>query len=298
MPVKKKGTKPRASFHVKDEPEEEEKPLVHPKVSQVVEVVEESTQPPAHVEVTENAKGTKITVDIPQQNIVENVSTDESPKEEASESELEEVTNPTQEESSVAQPSMDSAPKEEVPEETVPKQSTEVISDLFQKQEVASYPEISMHKKSPNTLIVWSVAMITVAVLVGGALIFSSRSGSGTLPSVFSGSVTPTPTEAPTPTPKLAVRSDVTVEVLNGSGEAGVGSTMKALLEEKGFTVGNVGNADSYDYVKTTIKAKAGKEEYVDFLIADLSDDYTLDSEIGILPDTASDDIQVIVGAE
>ncbi len=64
---------------------------------------------------------------------------------------------------------------------------------------------------------------------------------------------TPTPTSVPTPiaTPTPAVnKKELEIEILNGSGVAGVASTLKTLLEGKGYTVAGTGNAKNYDYKK------------------------------------------------
>lgn len=48
-------------------------------------------------------------------------------------------------------------------------------------------------------------------------------------------------------------RELVTVEVLNGSGVAGIAGKAAAMLQEHGFHVVNVDNADSFDYTRTQV---------------------------------------------
>jgi LCP family protein required for cell wall assembly len=48
---------------------------------------------------------------------------------------------------------------------------------------------------------------------------------------------------------------DVRVDVRNGSGIAGLGARMAALLKRDGYVVNSVGNADSFDYDTTQIRA-------------------------------------------
>ena len=73
------------------------------------------------------------------------------------------------------------------------------------------------------------------------------------------GSVGPTPTpsleitQSPTPTPEEVNLEAYEIEVQNGSGIAGEGAKVKELLEEAGFKVGVVGNADNSDYTETII---------------------------------------------
>lgn len=47
--------------------------------------------------------------------------------------------------------------------------------------------------------------------------------------------------------------ADLTVQVLNGNGEAGAAGSTATLLEGLGFTVGEVGDAPSFDYATTVI---------------------------------------------
>jgi len=71
----------------------------------------------------------------------------------------------------------------------------------------------------------------------------------------------PTPTTAPikpkkTPTPVIKVqRSEVTVEILNGSGIAGMASNLENELVDLEYQVASVGNAENYDYTNTVIIA-------------------------------------------
>ena len=53
---------------------------------------------------------------------------------------------------------------------------------------------------------------------------------------------------------------DVTITVLNGTGTAGLAATVRDELEEAGFDVREIGNADRRDYPKTTITYKFGAE--------------------------------------
>ena len=48
----------------------------------------------------------------------------------------------------------------------------------------------------------------------------------------------------------------IRVQVLNGSGEGGMGSRVASMLREGGFHVVEVGNADRYDYFTTVVVAR------------------------------------------
>lgn len=74
---------------------------------------------------------------------------------------------------------------------------------------------------------------------------------------------------------------------------------MKSFLEEKGYTVTGVANADSYTYDQTIVTVKAGNDAYIKLLVDDLKADYSLSSSpAGSVADDASYDAQVIVGKE
>jgi hypothetical protein len=50
--------------------------------------------------------------------------------------------------------------------------------------------------------------------------------------------------------------SGIRVEVLNGSGQEGVGGKVAAVLRDAGFQVVSVRNADRYDYPRTLVAAR------------------------------------------
>jgi len=243
---------------------EKKKEVVRPVVTQVVEVIEVMEER----EVTAQPKSVKAM----------------PPPEEEKSSENEEV-----------------APPDEVKDEEPQKkeEEKEVISDLFNKKDTVGIPEISMHKSnSSRTMIIWSTAVITVAVLVGGALFISTKGVNLPDLSFTMAKPSPTPTEAPSPTPKPVSRGDISIQVLNGGGVVGAASKMKAFLEEKGYTVADTGNTDDYTYDKTAVLVKPGKEAYAALLNEDLADDYTLEATPAALPSDSSYDAQVIVGKE
>lgn len=69
------------------------------------------------------------------------------------------------------------------------------------------------------------------------------------------------PTTEPTPTPKKVDKSKYQIEVLNGSGIAGEAANVQEILEDAGFSVGAIGNADSSSYTDTVIAANEDVEE-------------------------------------
>lgn len=71
----------------------------------------------------------------------------------------------------------------------------------------------------------------------------------------------PTPTSIPiptkVPTPKTVIQKDqLNIEILNGTGTAGMAGSLQNQLEEIGYKIDSVGNAENYEYENTVIIAK------------------------------------------
>lgn len=104
--------------------------------------------------------------------------------------------------------------------------------------------------------------------------------------------------ETPTPTDKPAATksSELNIQVLNGSGEAGVGATGKEFLSGKGYEYIETGNADNYDYEGVTLKSKESVADYVTTLKSDLEEKYTISTESDTLSEDSIFDVVVIIG--
>lgn len=103
-----------------------------------------------------------------------------------------------------------------------------------------------------------------------------------------------TPTTKPT-TATGSTQRGITVTVLNGSGEAGVGSKMADYLKGLGYTVSSTGNADNFDYKDVVIELKPASSKYLSILKSDISAQYTVGSTSAALS-SGSTDAVVIVG--
>lgn len=112
----------------------------------------------------------------------------------------------------------------------------------------------------------------------------------------------PSPASTPTPSPSSVDtetgldRSNLSVEVQNGSGTAGVAVKAKNFLKNLGYNVTSVGNADNFNYTDVTVKVKAADKKYLPLLIKDLSGSYTVGSSSSDLSASSSADALVIVG--
>ncbi len=278
MPPKAK--KKRASLKLDSEtgqikesesPEISEEKEEKPPVRQVVEVVEEGEVPEALETIKEDVEEIEDAVETIEENVKEAESREEEPQ-------VHEV--------------MADGMKPE------PEAKANVES-LFVKSEPGVAPEITVVGKRGPSLGVWVGAMLGVALAIGVSLILLVR-GPQTLP-FFAAKPTPTPTTAPEPTPQPSpaiAKSDIKVSVLNGGGTPGAGGKMKTFLEEKGYTVVSVGNAEEYTYESTEILTKSGKSDYAKLLTDDLKADFSLGSSSATVDEDAAYDVQVIVGKE
>lgn len=109
---------------------------------------------------------------------------------------------------------------------------------------------------------------------------------------------TPPASTAPTATPiPPANRSDLKLQVLNGSGSPGVAAEVKTHLESLGYQDVATGNADSYDYKNTEISIKDSKKAYLDQLISDLKSKYPLSEESATVSADTAFDAVIVVGS-
>ncbi len=148
-------------------------------------------------------------------------------------------------------------------------------------------------------VVIGLVIGLAVGLLAGaGVWLISGGSGVGTLkPSPTPTEIPPTPMPEPTPTPELD-RADLTIQVLNGSGAPGVAGTAEDLLLDLGYQEIDTGNADTYDYQQTEVSIKESKDEYLQMLLTDLKDEYTVSSESAYLDEDFDFDAQIIIGQE
>ena len=145
-----------------------------------------------------------------------------------------------------------------------------------------------------------------IILIIIAALVFAFVRGIGPF-AQFKGQqeeASPTPFEfsaspASEASPQVQVdKSEAKIRVLNGSGTAGVASSVKDFLEQKGYKVAEIGNADNFDFEQTVLRFKEGFEKFREVLTSDLSDDYSVTSSSESLEATDSADIEITVGAK
>lgn len=112
----------------------------------------------------------------------------------------------------------------------------------------------------------WKIILIVVLIVVAIILAIVFVGGGSSKPKVIP-SPSPVASIVLTPAPSVVVASpnnaDFTVQVLNGSGTAGLAGKFSAKVEGLGFQVTGTGNADKFDYAKTIIRAGSAVPEGV-----------------------------------
>ena len=188
---------------------------------------------------------------------------------------------------------------EEKPEEVVEEKPSENIHEetATPTENHLQTPESKVKQKSPVFWILIPGIFILGAIL-GGVLFY--QKGINTTNVEESPTPAATAIASATPTPTASPKIDVSkfkIAIFNGSGTAGEAGKAKTLLEDAGFTVVSTGNAATYDYTDTIIKAKSTIDKTVIAKITEaLSDTYSVgDSET--LSSSATTDIQVVVGS-
>ncbi len=177
-------------------------------------------------------------------------------------------------------------------------------------------------KRNPKRFALLIVAIIVVVVF--SILITTSNLGRGkeepttTTSTTIIPTDTPTPTEEDeeeseeeseedeTPTPKPTQnpidsksglnRSELSIEIQNGSGVAGVAGKASTFLKNLGYKILTTGNADNFDYEGVTIKVKSNNSEFLSLLESDLEDEYTVSDTSSNLSASTSADALIIVG--
>jgi len=149
---------------------------------------------------------------------------------------------------------------------------------------------------------------LLIALIIIGALVFAFIRGIGPF-AQFKGTATEEPTpsfveeEFASPSPEATTeaeldKSEPKIRVLNGSGVAGLASSVKDYLEGEGYTISAVGNAPNYDFEQTVVRFKESFSKFQNILFSDLSDKYSVVVDNDNLEATDSADIEVIVGAK
>lgn len=193
--------------------------------------------------------------------------------------------------------------------------------------EIQSFPSFTMRSRSSKRFIlVFAFFVILImAILAGLYILGSSQKKPADIKTVI---LTETPT-MPLPTSSTSAvltggttvqlssstaflktdnpanldRSNLSLAVLNGSGEPGAARVVSTYLESLGYKIARVGNADGFTFKSFTVIVKSGKKGYAGLLKKDLQSNAALAGQGAItasvsasISDDISGDAVVIVG--
>lgn len=150
--------------------------------------------------------------------------------------------------------------EEEEEEETTKKEDSEIVT----KTENEPFSDNPNENDSFSWKKVILFAIIAAAIgfaIVGGYLYLKSGYKVDISRNGDTDKSIEMPTKEPTPTTTAVDKSKYQIEVLNGSGIAGEAANVQEILEDAGFSVGAIGNADSANYTDTIIAANEDVEE-------------------------------------
>lgn len=257
----------------------------------VVEEVVTETAPEKSVDPTPSASDTPM---------VESVSSEstnvETPIVESSVVE-EPILNVTEPEV-VVEPPSESVTVDAQPESEIKEEEHFSIQEPTNNDFSGPLPELK-NSNSASPLVIIIPGIFLLGALLGGIYFYQKSIGPITTP-------TPTPAvvnaveSTPVPTSSPSASLDLTkypINIMNGSGIVGEAAKVKTLIEAGGFKVSKTGNASSYDFTKTVIKAKADvPASYLEKLTTTLSKTYVLDAS-QVLAISSPDSVQVIIGS-
>lgn len=152
---------------------------------------------------------------------------------------------------------------------------------------------------STKSLVLMFIAgAILSGLVMGGILYFNSNITLPEAPEVKETLVVsnqePTPTQPPVEEVDL---SQYKVQILNGSGVAGIAGGTRDIFEEEGFESIDVGNAASQDYQETEVSMKEGLDEELFERIKRILSDYEI-VEADLLDESSEYDIIITIGRE
>ena len=209
-----------------------------------------------------------------------------------------EIKEKVEELQTITQDISESVEKSEAVQEDLAK-AVEVVAPVEQQE--SPKEDVVPEMKSgggPNPLVIIVPGIFLLGALLGGIVFYQRGISNG------DDNATPTPanynnlTASPSAPPEAQV--DLTkypINVMNGSGTPGQAGAVKDLLTTAGFSVTKTGNAPSYDFTKTVIKAKVDvPAEFLTKLSTALSKSYVLDTNQPLATSSAAS-VQVIVGS-
>lgn len=170
---------------------------------------------------------------------------------------------------------------------------------IIRPQEELKYEQNPPFKKSGKKTFL-TIGLLVFLILIGGFL-FKEFNAFSKIDEIMQSSpaVTSTPISKPSPVQTIEQpilkRSEWSFEILNGSGVAGAAKKMADKIQELGYPVVKVGNAEKDNYAESQILVRAGLEAKIGLVVADLKDIVKIATFAGELKEgTAS--ARIIIG--
>lgn len=217
----------------------------------------------------------------------------EEPTVEAEEPEVKEETASVESDSTSASQEEPVTPKKEAPKKSI-------LIPVDEKEPEGETKKTEGDDSKISTFWVIALVFFIIASLVGGGvLIFKAGVEKGRLEAGATPTAQATATPAATATPLTEVkREDLKLQVLNGTGKAGVAAAAKEYLEGLGYKDVKAGNAASSDFSETVISIKDSKKDFLETLKADLAKKYKVSASTSTLSSGSDYDAVVTLGAE
>ena len=165
-------------------------------------------------------------------------------------------------------------------------------TDFSPQRTKVSFPGGKNERKSKKGLIF--IILVVLALLgIAGWYLFSKNKTSDSIsnitPSASITEATSTPTEEPVD------KSEIQIEILNGTSISGEASKLKTTLAELGYTNIEVGNASSSDYVTTEVTFKSSVPDEVQDEITDELESIYAEVDVN-KASIGEKDVQIIIG--
>jgi len=192
-------------------------------------------------------------------------------------------------------------PEPQILDEAAKVSSTSVEGAVAEKSTVSPVQQFqpSYQPKKTGSPIFWILipGIFLLGAILGGIVFYEKGVANTQI-------ATPIPTTIPivtvTPTASPSASVDLTkysISILNGSGIPGEAGKAKTLLTGAGFKVGTTGNAATYNFTKTIIKAKTTVDaNFVSALSTALGKTYVVDTT-QTLATSSANNVQVVIGS-
>lgn len=171
--------------------------------------------------------------------------------------------------------------------------SKDLGDDYAERAEAMNVP---LEKKNKRLLVIGTFALVLIIVATGFMMYLRAKQGDGVDEEVVVEEVTEVVEkveEVAEVTVEQLSRSEITVDVLNGSGVSGQAGKHSKILEDLGYEIGEVGNAEST--IGNKIYVNRELEEKLEVFLSDSKSQLDVSSISGYLDDTEAD-ARVVLG--